>query len=60
MSIDISHLPITLLSAAQCEAKAEEMMDALSVCVDPEMRDWLRSEAREWQVLAAQRAEGVA
>jgi hypothetical protein len=52
-------LPVVLLSAEQCEAQAEEMLDALSVCADPEMRDWLRSEAREWQTLAAQRAGGV-
>lgn len=57
MSIDISHLPVVLLSAEQCEEQAEEMLDALSVCADPEMRGWLRNEAREWHVLAAQRAE---
>lgn len=52
-------VPVRALSAAECEAKAEEMMDALSVCADPEMRAWLRRDVREWQNLAAQRAGGT-
>lgn len=48
---------VVLLSAEQCEACAEDMLDALSVCEDPEMRAWLACEVREWQTLAADRAQ---
>ena len=56
MGTDATGIEIRLLTAEQCDDRAQDMLEALTVCTDPVMREWIRDEAREWQVLAAERA----
>jgi hypothetical protein len=55
-AIQIPSSMIRVLTADDCEAKAEENLARLEGCIDPKTRREIKAEVRGWQRLAAVRA----